>query len=159
MEHFRPYILVHPVKVITDHANLKRPTSIKPQQSKLARRCLSLAEFDFTIEHCPGHVNVVPDTLSRAPVPPSDPQCASPVIPPHEAGTFLVSVIGFDIPFLISLPVYTLFSHTLECISLHVAFQNLTLLQIHQFLILPPPPPPSIPRTRLSPIPRSSTYS
>ena len=91
--------------------------SIKPQQSKLARWCLSLAEFYFTIEHCPGRANVVPDTLSRASVPLSDPQCAPPVIPPHEAGTFLVSVIGFNIPILISLPVYTLFSHTLECIS------------------------------------------
>ena len=118
MEHFRPYILGHPVKVITDHANLKWLTSIKPQQPKLARWCLSLAEFGFTTEHCPGRVNVVPDTLSRAPVPSSDPQCAPPVIPPHEAGTFLVSVIGFDIPFLISLPVYTLFSHTSDSISL-----------------------------------------
>ena len=35
MEHFRPYILGHPVKVITDHANLKWLTSIKPQQSSL----------------------------------------------------------------------------------------------------------------------------
>ena len=76
MEHFRPYILGHPVKVITDHANLKRITSIKLQQSKLARWCLYLAEFDFTIEHCPGRVNVVPDTLSRAPVPSSDPRRA-----------------------------------------------------------------------------------
>ena len=73
----------HSVKVITDRANLKWLTSIKPQQSKLTRWCLSLAEFDFTIEHCPGGVNVVPDTLSRAPVPLSDPQCASPVISPH----------------------------------------------------------------------------
>ena len=89
MEHFRPYILSHPVKVITDHANLKWLTSSKLQQSKLARWCLSLAEFDFTIEHFLGHVNVVPDTLSRAPVPLRDPQCALPVIPPHEAGTFL----------------------------------------------------------------------
>ena len=141
MEHFRPYILGHPVKVITDHANLKWLTSIKPQQSKLARWCLSLAEFDLTIEHCPSGVNVVSDTLSRAPVPSSNPQCVPPVIPLHEVGTFLVSVIGFDIPFLISLPVYTLFSHTLECISLACTIHHVTLLQTHQFLI-----PPSIPQ-------------
>ena len=79
---------------------------------------MSSAEFDFAIEHCQGRVNVVHDTLSRALVPLSNPQCALPVIPPHEAGTLLVSVIGFDILFLILLPVYTLFSHTLERISL-----------------------------------------
>ena len=40
------------------------------------------------------------------------------VILPHKAGTFLVSVTGFDIPFLISLRVYTLLNHTSECMSL-----------------------------------------
>ena len=38
-------------------------------QSKLARWCISMAEFDFTLEHRPGKEHVVPDTLSRAPLP------------------------------------------------------------------------------------------
>ena len=92
-------------------------TTIQPKKSKLARWCLSLAEFYFTIEHWPGRVNVVPDTLSRATVPSSDIQCALPNIPSHEAGNFLVSVIGFDISFPIYVSVYALFIHTLECIS------------------------------------------
>ena len=158
MEHFRPYILGHPVKVITDHANLKWLTSIKPQQSKLARWCLSLAEFDFTIEHCSGRVNVVPDTLNRAPVPSSDPQCAPPVISPYEASTFLVSVTGFDIPFLISLPVYILFSHTSECISLAC-----TIPSSHSFSDPSISHPPSIPKIIHVPdsvrSPHSFTYS
>ena len=66
LEQNRPYLLGRQIKVITDHANLKWLTSISPQQSKLARWCISMAEFDFTLEHRPGKEHVVPDTLSRA---------------------------------------------------------------------------------------------
>ena len=65
----RPYLLGRRIKVITDHANLKWLTSISPQQSKSARWCISMAEFDFTLEHRPGKEHVVPNTLSRAPPP------------------------------------------------------------------------------------------
>ena len=68
LEQFRPYVLGRQIKIITDHANLKWLSSIAPSQSKLARWCLAMAEFDFTIEHRPGKCNVVPDTLSRAPL-------------------------------------------------------------------------------------------
>ena len=61
LDYFRPYILGRKLKVITDHANLKWLTSISPQQSKLARWCLSMAEFDFVIEHRTGTANIVPD--------------------------------------------------------------------------------------------------
>ena len=69
LEQFRPYVLGRKIKVVTDHANLKWLTSISPKQSKLAHWCISMAEFDFTIEHRPGSSLVVPDTLSRAPLP------------------------------------------------------------------------------------------
>ena len=42
--------------------------SIAPQQSKAAQWCMSMAEFDFYIEHRPGKRNIVPDVLSRQPV-------------------------------------------------------------------------------------------
>ena len=67
-EHFRPYLLGRKLKIITDHANLRWLTSISLQQSKLARWCLSMAEFDFTIEHRAGSASVIPDVLSRAPL-------------------------------------------------------------------------------------------
>ena len=62
LEHFCPYVIGRKLKVVTDHANLNFLTSISPQQSKLARWCLSMAEFDFVIEHWPGIEHVVPDT-------------------------------------------------------------------------------------------------
>ena len=68
LEHFWPYLLGREVTVMTDHANLQWLTSISPQQSKLTRWCLSMAEFDFQIKHHAGSANVVPDVLSRAPL-------------------------------------------------------------------------------------------
>ena len=53
LEQFRPYVLGKRAKVITDHANLSFLHSVQPQQSKLARCCLQMAEFDFFIEHKP----------------------------------------------------------------------------------------------------------
>ena len=53
---------------MTDDANLKWLTSISPEQAKLAGWCMSMAEYDFLIQHRPGKELVVPDTLSRAPL-------------------------------------------------------------------------------------------
>ena len=68
LDHFRQYILGRKLKVITDHANLKWLTSISLQQPKQARWCLSMAEFDFVIEHHGGTASIVLDVLSRAPL-------------------------------------------------------------------------------------------
>ena len=65
LDHCRPYVLGRRIKVVTDIANLQWLKSIKPQQSKLARWCLAMAEYDFYIEHRPGVKHVIPDTLSR----------------------------------------------------------------------------------------------
>ena len=54
LQQFRPYVLGKRAKVVTDHTNLKWITSVKLQQSKLARWCLSMSEFDFFIVHKPG---------------------------------------------------------------------------------------------------------
>ena len=69
LDQHHPYVLGRRIKIITDQANLKWLTSISPKQSKLARWCISMAEFDFEIEHRSGKDHVVPDTLSRAPIP------------------------------------------------------------------------------------------
>ena len=82
LETFRHYLIGRKFKVITDHANLKFLASIAPQNSKLARWCLSLAEFDFQIEHRPGKENLVPDTLSRATLESSTAQAHIADLPP-----------------------------------------------------------------------------
>ena len=46
--------------MVTDHANLKWLTTMAPQQAKVARWCMSMAEFDFFIEHRKGERNIFP---------------------------------------------------------------------------------------------------
>ena len=118
LEHFRPYVLGWKITVITDHANLKCLTSIAPQQSKLACWCLSMAEFDFVMEHCPGVDHVVPDTLSRAPLPEPSPVGDTLVLPPTPISLFLAIMVGYDIPSHHPSLVSKVFSYPLDCISL-----------------------------------------
>ena len=97
LEQFRPYILGRRVKVITDHENLKWLTSLAPQQAKLARWCMTMAEFDFYIEHRPGITNTVPDTLSRQPI--SDlPSFEEPYSPEDGVNSFVLLAVSMDIP-------------------------------------------------------------
>ena len=98
LEHYCPYILGRKIKVVTDHANLKWLTSISPKQSKLAHWCLSVAEFDFTIEHRAGSVHVVPDAISRALLPPPSTVGDYLIIPPVAVCSFLITALGYDIP-------------------------------------------------------------
>ena len=118
LEHFRPYVLGWKITVITDHANLKFLTSIAPQQSKLARWCLSMAEFDFLIGHRPGVDHVVPDTLSRAPLPEPSPVGDTLVFSPTPISLFLATMVGYDIPSHHPSLVSKVFSYPLDCISL-----------------------------------------
>ena len=100
LEHFRPYLLGRAVTVITDHANLQWLTSISPQQSKLARWCLSMAEFDFPIKHHAGSANVVPDVLSQAPLTHPSTSGEDLYFSPQAVTRFITTLIGFDIPYL-----------------------------------------------------------
>ena len=111
LEHFRPYVLGRKLKVVMDHANLKFLTSISPQQSKLARWCLSMAEFDFIIQHHPGEDHIVPDTLSRAPLPEPSPEGDNLVLPLAPISLFLATMLGFD-SLLIIPPLSATFSVT-----------------------------------------------
>ena len=118
LEHFRPYVLGRKITIITDHANLKFLTSIAPQQSKRACWCLSMAEFDFVIEHRPGVDHVVPDTLSHAPLPEPSPVGDILVLPPTPISLFLATMVGYDIPSHHPSLVSNVFSYPLDCISL-----------------------------------------
>ena len=119
LDHFRPYVLGRKLKVIiTDHANLKWLTSISLQQSKLARWCLSMAEFDFVIEHRVGTANTVPDVLSRAPLTHPSTTGDNLCHPPQPVVCFLAGLLGFDIPSLEPSRGSETFSDTLCCISL-----------------------------------------
>ena len=116
LDHCRPYVLGHRIKVATDHAYLQWLKSIKPQQSKLARWCLAMAEYDFYIEHKPGVKHVIPDTLSRYPIDAFSvdiPEC-----PPAYVTSFIATAIGFDIPYHTPDSVSALFSSSLQCLYL-----------------------------------------
>ena len=57
------------VKIFTDHSNLQLLKSVSPKQAKLVRWWNAVSEFEFTIYHTLGKKNIVPDVLSRAPLP------------------------------------------------------------------------------------------
>ena len=118
LEHFRPYLLGRAVTIITDHANLQWLTSISPQQSKLARWCLSMAEFDFQIKYRAGSANVVPDVLSRAPLTHPSTFSEDLYFPPQVVTCFITTLIGFDIPYLQPSWVSEIFSNSLTCLTL-----------------------------------------
>ena len=98
LEQFRSYLLGRGVKVVTDHANLKWLTTMAPQQAKVERWCMSMAEFDFYIEHRKGERNIVPVVLSRHPV--KENISEDNVIVPPENGvvTFMIIATAVDVP-------------------------------------------------------------
>ena len=117
-EHFRPYLLGRKLTIITDHANLQWLFSISPQQSKLACRCLSMAENDFKIEHRAVSANVVPDVLSCTSLTHPSTTGDDLFLPPQPVTCFLTSLIGFDIPYLGPSCVSEIFSDSLTCLTL-----------------------------------------
>ena len=68
VEAYRSYVEGTKFKVITDHHSLLWLKNLKNPTGRLARWSLTLSQYDFTIEHRKGALNVVPDALSRAPV-------------------------------------------------------------------------------------------
>jgi hypothetical protein len=55
----------YPVKVITDHQNLKHLSNAKVTNSRHANWALFFSRFNFEIEYCKGVDNGKPDALSR----------------------------------------------------------------------------------------------
>ena len=142
LEQNRPHLLGRPVKVITDHANLKFLTSISPHQSKLACWAISMAEFDFTLEHRPGKEHVVPDTLSRAPLLEPSTTGDNLVVFPAPVAAFFVTTLGYDIPFLNSSLISEVFNDTFQCITLSCPLPNF-IATTHSKSKLKPSNPPS----------------
>ena len=118
LEQYRPYILGRKIKMVTDHANLKWLTSVSPKQSKLVRWCLSMAEFDFTIEHHAGPVHVVLDTLSRVPLLTPSTVGDYLIIPQVVVCSFLITALGYDIPGHTPQLISQVFDKTLHCLAL-----------------------------------------
>ena len=154
LDQHRPYVLGRRIKIITDHTNLKWLTSISPKQSKLTRWCISMAEFDFEIEHRSGKDHVVPDTLSRAPIPEPSTVGDNLVIPPAPVDSFLIMALGLDIPFIDPSSVSEVFNDALQCITLscsptnpnRFSSRNSKLLNtspsVHISTTIPDTPPP-----------------
>jgi len=70
--------------LVTDHQPLQWLFSRKDLQGQSARWVLLLQEFDFEVQHRPGHTNGNADTLSRFPLPASE---QAPMYPPLAALT------------------------------------------------------------------------
>ena len=77
-----------------------------------------MAEYDFQIEHGPGKELVVPDTLSRAPLPCTSAEIEALIVPPEEITTFFITAMGFDIPTHTSALVSQVFSPDFQCTAL-----------------------------------------
>lgn len=84
-------------KVVTDHASLQWLTTIAPQQAKVARWCMSMAEFDFYIEHRLGINNLVPDILSRYPIN-KVPESSLITLPERKIASFFLLALSADVP-------------------------------------------------------------
>ena len=116
LEQFRSYILSRRVKVVTDHANLKWLTTMAPQQAKVARWCVSMAEFDVFIEHRKGERNVVPDVLSRHPVEENIPEHNVVIPPENSVIKFRVIASSVDVPHHTPELVHGTFNNTMACL-------------------------------------------
>ena len=124
LEQFRNYLIGQKFRVITDHTNLKFLASIAPQNSKLAKWCFSLAEFDLSIEHRPGKTNVVPDALSRAPLPTPHREAHILVFPPSQVSSCLLTALGFNRCLQNTAPELQPFNSPLTCPNLACSAQT-----------------------------------
>jgi len=66
VEKLRPYLEGYHFEIITDCFSLQWLENLKDPLGKLARWALRLQEYDYTLIHRKGSLNVVPDALSRA---------------------------------------------------------------------------------------------
>ena len=63
--HWRPYIWGRHFVCVTDHSALRYLYSMQDTSSMLTLWAIALQSSDFTVEHKPWKLNVIPDTLSR----------------------------------------------------------------------------------------------
>ena len=65
IQHWRPYLWGRHFVCVTDHAALRYLYSMQDTSNMLTRWAIALQSYDFTVQHKPGKLHVVPDTLSR----------------------------------------------------------------------------------------------
>ena len=106
---YRPYLEDQPFILRTDSKTLTWLRQMKDSRAKLNRWHIFLSELSFTIEHCPGKDNELPDALSRQPDP-GEPSSVEPdlerMVPPRrEAPT---APVDSTIPVLNAIQAQTL---------------------------------------------------
>lgn len=65
IQHWRPYLWGRHFTCVTDHAALRYLYTMQDTANMLTRWAIALQSFDFSVQHKPGKLHVVPDTLSR----------------------------------------------------------------------------------------------
>ena len=63
--HWIPYIWGRHFVCVTDHSALRYLYSMQDTSNMLTRWAIALQSSDVTVEHIPGKLNIIPDTLSR----------------------------------------------------------------------------------------------
>ena len=71
---FRPYLMVMPFEVSTDHYALQWLKTMRTGSALLHRWSASLEEYDFTVKHRPGKAQTHVDGHSQLPVNPAPPE-------------------------------------------------------------------------------------
>ena len=73
---FHPYLMAMPFEVFTDHYALQWLKTMRTGSALLHRWSAALEEYDFTVRHRPGKIQIHVDGLSRLPVGPAPPEDA-----------------------------------------------------------------------------------
>ena len=63
--HWRPYVWGCHFVCVTDHSALRYLYSMQDTSNMLPRWAIALQSYDLTVEHKPGKLDIIPDTLSR----------------------------------------------------------------------------------------------